>query len=55
MTNLNLLLYFSDKTAVVNAKRFLLQPELYFSQVHIELNKDIKKMKSTVSVLTDFF
>ena len=46
---------FSDKTAVANAKRFHLHLELHLNPVHNELNKDTKKIKSIVPVLTDFF
>ena len=45
---------FSDKTAVANAKRFHLHLELHLNPVHNELNKDTKKIKSIVPVLTNF-
>ena len=45
---------FLDLAVVINAKRFLLRPELYFNQVH-ETKSAIKKMKLSIPVLTCFF
>ena len=45
---------FCDETVVINAKRFLLRPEVHYNQVHAVDDKKSKKMRLTVPV-SDFF
>ena len=43
-----------DETVVINAKRFLIRPELHFKQVHGTKSAQ-KKMELNIPVLNSFF
>ena len=42
--------FFCDETVVINAKRFVLRPEVHYNQVHAVDDKKSKKMKLSVPV-----